>query len=62
MTGHALEPVGACLGTKETERASGNAAAHLWEEEANPPAALAITILIFLFGEVVKCCLSAMAF
>lgn len=62
VTGRALEPVGACLGVEETAWTSGNAAACLWEERAKAPAALAIAILIFLFREVVKSCLSVMAF
>lgn len=62
VTGRALEPVGACLGVEETAWTSGNAAARLWEEGAKAAAALAIAILIFLFGEVVKSCLSATAF
>lgn len=62
VTRRALEPVGACLGIEETAWTSGNAAACLWEEGAKDPAALAIAILIFLFGEVVKSCLSVVVF
>lgn len=62
VTRRALEPVGACLGIEETAWTSGNAAACLWEEGAKDPAALAIAILIFLFGEVVKSCFSVVVF
>lgn len=61
MTGHALESMGASPDSEETEETSGTAVACLWEEEVKPPAALSITVLIFLFREVVKC-LSVIAF
>lgn len=51
-----MDPMGTSIGLEETEQTSGNAAAHLWDECVKPPAAFAITALIFLFREVVKCC------